>query len=170
MRSQLSWVLLSMLLVATGRAQELEGVRQAVNRCVGDSAQAAVAREQLTDWGNKALPYLRELAGKPEEATAFARVSPFDDGDRRLVSAVQLVDTPEAVNFLVEMLDRKTRVTPYHVLTMLDSSISAHGPQMRSDVRLKQLVFKFAKDETDPLSDLARMKAADLMAALDWDD
>src|SRR5262245_21950144 len=131
--------LVSASLASPTWGQTLEEVRQAVDHCVGLNEEAESAREQLTRWGNAALPFLRELAGKPEDSTLIDRLSPLGYGSVRLVCAIQLVDTPEAVDFLVEILDRKTQVAPHYALTLMRASISKHGEQMRSHVRLKQL-------------------------------
>jgi len=162
--------LLSAAMATSAQGQTLEEVRLAVDSCVGIGEQAKVARANLTRWGNEALPYLRELAGKSEDATLLDLLSPMGHGGAQLVAAVKYVDTPEAVEFLVEILDRKTLIAPHYVLMLIQTSIGNHREQMQSHVRLKQLVFKFAKDGDGMLSDLAREKAAELMADLGWDD
>jgi hypothetical protein len=61
----LSIALLSAAIATPARGQTLDEVQQAVDGCVGLGEQPQAARAKLTGWGNKALPYLRDIAGNP---------------------------------------------------------------------------------------------------------
>jgi HEAT repeat len=165
LRTALGVLLGSAALAWPAPAQTLAEVQRAAADCVGMDDSAVAARAKLAAWGNRALPFLRELSGNPDGSTEDHLVGML------AASAVRQVGTPEAVELLVEMLDGKTLVAPYEVLMVMRMMVRTHAQQLQSHVRFQQLVFKFAKKGNEPyLSDMTRKEAADIMAALGWQD
>jgi len=158
------------LAVAPARAQTIEAVRKAVDGYFADGDAKAESRAALVRWGNAALPFLRELAGKPEDVGLLESLMPVRAGDWDLVCAIDQVGTPEAIDFLIEILDGKTAVATRQALHSLMTATRRHRELLRSHLRFQQLVFKFAKADDGPLSNLGRSVAANIIADLGWED
>lgn len=150
-------------------AQTLSDVRKAVDDYFTGDGTRQPAREALRAWGNDALPLLRQLAGEPASNPLLVRL-PVNLDDFRLVCAVDAIDTPEAIEFLIEILDGKTGVAPHQALDQLASATWKHGALLRNHVRFQQLVFKFALPSAGLFADLSRRDAARTIAALGWQD
>ncbi len=158
------------LLLAPARAQTLESVRQAVDDYFAEVTAATEARAALKRWGNEALPFLRELAGTPEDVGLVESLMPLRVGDWDLICAIREVDSPEAVELLIEILDGKTAQSAFQALDALDISTHRHADLLRSHLRFQQLVFRIAKTEDRSFATHWRGQAADIIAKLGWTD
>ncbi|HEX5010954.1 MAG TPA: hypothetical protein VFY71_11185 [Planctomycetota bacterium] len=161
---------LAMVLAAPAGAQTLDQVRQAVADYFAEGAAAQESHDDLKGWGNAALPFLRDIAGKPDEAGAFNRSAPVRPGDWAILCSIEKIDTPEAIELLIEILDGKTAVSRSEVLCSLLAATYSHTALLRENVRFEQLVFKVAHDDSGTWSSGSRAVAASIMGRMGWED
>ena len=162
-------VLLGTVSAWPAHGQTLEEVRRAVDDYFADDAAEEASHAALQRWGSAAIPFLRELAGKPDDVGLLESLSPVRRGDWDILCAIQKTDAPEATDLLVEILDGKTAISAAQALDTLQM-LTGGKSQLCSHLRFQQLVFKFAKDERGSLARHYRGVAAGIIANCGWED
>ena len=156
--TSISLALLLPLTFGTADDPTVEEVRAAVLDYIGDDVKEKRAKELLEEWGDAALPALRELAGGsfgPREGL-------------RIVFCIEHVLTQGSVDLLVEILAGETKVDAGDALGQL-SDCKYNGRMrryLRKNEAFKGIAFRFAEDR----SWLNRGQFAEIAAAMRWRD
>jgi hypothetical protein len=143
-------------------------VRKAVDDYFADDATANAARAQLEAWGDAALPFLRSLAGEPSAFGAAGDLLGVAD-DWHLVCAIGHIDTPGAIDLLIDVMDGTTGIVAMQGLNGLSTATRTHAERLRADHRFKKIVFRFTLSR-GTFSSIERSTAADIIAEMQWEE
>jgi hypothetical protein len=149
-------------------AQTLEEVREAIDASAANDAEAmAAALKRLRAWGDDALPHLRTIAC---ERSLLGRLGPAFDFARggKVVRATRTIDTPAAIDLLIDIMDGETAVDPHQALLEF-RIMSSHAERLRTDHRFKTIIFRFTLSR-GRLASLERSTAAEVIGDMGWEE
>ncbi len=154
-------MLLMLSQIVCPAAQTLEEVRQAVEDYFHDD-RSGVAHADLRSWGDEAVPHLRALANR---RVLGAELLPVVPGHFSLACAIARIDTPVAIDLLVDIACGETAVGREHGLTQL-AMADDHLGRIKADERLKKAA-AWCASQGDMQE---RWDVIDLLEAAEWEE